>query len=63
MDTSFSLDALEGAIQKYGKPEIMRTDQGSQFTSQASSNILWKTVFISAWMARMPGETIMQNDF
>ena len=29
MDTSFCLDALEEAIQKYGKPEIMNTDQGS----------------------------------
>ena len=35
MDTSFCLDALDEAIQKYGKPEIMNTDQGSQFTSLA----------------------------
>jgi len=33
MDTSFCLDALEEAIEKYGKPEIMNTDQGSQYTS------------------------------
>ncbi len=40
MDTSFCLDALEEAIQKYGKPEIMNTDQGSQFTSLAFTQFL-----------------------
>ena len=29
---SFCLEALEEAIAKYGKPEIMNTDQGSQHT-------------------------------
>lgn len=29
------VDALEEAILKYGAPEIMNTDQGSQFTSSA----------------------------
>ncbi len=33
MDRQFCIDALEGAIQRYGTPEIMNTDQGSQFTS------------------------------
>jgi len=40
MDTSFCLDALEEAISKYGKPEIMNTDQGSQFTSLAFTQYL-----------------------
>ena len=40
MDTSFCLDALEEAIQKYGKPEVMNTDQGSQFTSLAFTQYL-----------------------
>ena len=40
MDTSFCLDALEEAIRKYGKPEIMNTDQGSQFTSLAFARYL-----------------------
>jgi len=40
MDTSFCLDALEEAIEKYGKPEIMNTDQGSQFTSLAFTKFL-----------------------
>ena len=34
-DTSFCLEVLEDALDKYGKPEIFNTDQGSQFTSAA----------------------------
>ena len=34
MDTSFCVDALEEAIERYGCPEIFNTDQGSQFTSE-----------------------------
>lgn len=32
MDVSFCVGALDEAIAKYGKPEIMDTDQGSQYT-------------------------------
>ena len=34
------VDALEEAILKYGSPEIMNTDQGSQFTSSAFIGVL-----------------------
>jgi putative transposase len=34
-DTSFCLEALEEAVEKYGTPDIFNTDQGSQFTSSA----------------------------
>mgnify|MGYP002640527184 FL=1 len=40
MDTSFCIEALEEAIDKYGKPEIFNTDQGSQFTSDDFTNVL-----------------------
>ncbi len=40
MDTQFCLDALEEAVEKYGTPEIMNTDQGSQFTSLAFTQYL-----------------------
>ncbi len=33
-DTDFCLEALEDALERYGKPEIFNTDQGSQFTSK-----------------------------
>jgi len=32
MDASFCVDALEEAMDRYGKPDIFNTDQGSQFT-------------------------------
>jgi len=32
LDASFCVETLEEAIAKYGKPEIMNTDQGSQYT-------------------------------
>lgn len=35
MDTHFCLEAVEEAMERHGKPEIMNTDQGSQFTSLA----------------------------
>ena len=40
MDTHFCLAAVEDAIAKYGKPEIMNTDQGSQFTSAAFTGLI-----------------------
>ena len=40
MTTDFCVDALEDAIAKYGKPEIFNTDQGSQFTSAAFTQVL-----------------------
>ena len=33
LDTSFCVDALEEAFERFGQPEIFNTDQGSQFTS------------------------------
>ncbi len=32
MTPDFCVEALQEALQKYGKPEIFNTDQGSQFT-------------------------------
>jgi putative transposase len=34
------VEALEEAIRKYGAPEIMNTDRGSQFTSSAFVGVL-----------------------
>ena len=33
MDVDFCIEALEEAVNKYGSPEILNSDQGSQFTS------------------------------
>lgn len=40
MDVSFCTDALEEALARHGKPEIFNTDQGSQFTSLAFTQVL-----------------------
>lgn len=40
LDTEFCVSALQEAIEHYGCPEIFNTDQGSQFTSMAFTNVL-----------------------
>jgi putative transposase len=40
MDVHFCLEAVEEALEKHGNPEIMNTDQGSQFTSLAFTQLL-----------------------
>jgi putative transposase len=35
MEASHAVEVLEGAIQRYDKPEIVNADQGSQFTGEA----------------------------
>jgi putative transposase len=40
MDVDFCISALEEALSKHGKPDIFNTDQGSQFTSFAFTNVL-----------------------
>jgi len=42
MDTGFCISALEEAIDLYGTPSIFNTDQGSQFTSTAFTDVLKK---------------------
>jgi putative transposase len=40
MEADFCVEALEEALEKYGKPDIFNTDQGSQFTSDAFTGVL-----------------------
>lgn len=40
LDVSFCTEALEEALDRYKAPEIFNSDQGSQFTSEAFTNIL-----------------------
>jgi len=42
MDAGFCIEALEEALQRYSKPEIFNTDQGSQFTSAGLTGVLLK---------------------
>ena len=40
LTTDFCIEALEEAITRYGTPEILNTDQGSQFTSAEFTGVL-----------------------
>ena len=40
MDSAFCIEAVEEALAKHGKPEIFNSDQGSQFTSFAFTELL-----------------------
>jgi putative transposase len=40
MEVDFCVEALEAALARHGKPEIFNTDQGSQFTSVAFTQVL-----------------------
>ena len=40
MDSHFCVSALERAILLYGAPDIFNSDQGSQFTSDAFTDVL-----------------------
>jgi len=40
LDTDFCLDAIEEALARFGRPDIVNTDQGAQFTSAAFTGLL-----------------------
>ena len=40
MEVGFCIEALEEALARYGRPDIVNTDQGSQFTSASFTSIL-----------------------
>lgn len=40
MDASFCVDCLEDALRHHGRPEVFNSDQGSQFTSLAFTDVL-----------------------
>ena len=40
MEAAFCVETLQDALAKYGKPEISNTDQGSQFTGAAFTDVL-----------------------
>jgi len=40
LEADFCVEVLEEALARYGKPEIFNTDQGSQFTSTAFTDVL-----------------------
>jgi putative transposase len=39
MEAAFCVDCLEDALREHGKPEVFNSDQGSQFTSFAFTDV------------------------
>jgi len=58
----FCIEAVEEALQRYGKPQILNTDQGSQFATRRSSDCSKATVSGSAWMAKAAGSTTCSSN-
>ena len=52
-DSSICQEALQEALERYGRPEIFNTDQGSQFTSRGFIEILEQAKESS--LIRLPG--------
>lgn len=52
MDAEWCKEVLEEAISQYGRPEILNTDQGSQFTAE----VFTKTVFSNGISLSMDGK-------
>ena len=42
MEAAFCVETLEDAMARHGKPDIFNTDQGSQFTCEAFTDVLHK---------------------
>jgi len=40
LDASFCIEALQEALERFPAPQIMNTDQGSQFTSEGFTSLL-----------------------
>lgn len=51
LDASFCVEALDEAIVRYGKSEIMDTDQGSQYTGAGWITTLTKAILKAAQLA------------
>ena len=57
LTTDFCVEALEDAISRYGKPEVVNTDQGASSRVRRSSSSCTATESLSAWTARVLGRT------
>lgn len=78
LDTAPVLEAVKGAIEKYGTPAIINSDQGSQFTSDAYKELLrqhsirqsmdgkarWvDNVIIERWFRSLKTEYVYINEY
>jgi putative transposase len=57
LEAEHAVAVLDEALAKYGQPEIVNTDQGSQFTSTRSPRRCSARAFNCPWTAREAGAT------
>ena len=57
LEAVHAVDVLEEAFTRYGLPDIVNTDQGSQFTASAFTEAVLGRGSICRWMARDAGAT------
>ena len=62
MEAALCVEALEEALARYGRPEIFNTDQGSQFTSLAFTDVLTKAKVAISMDGRAPGGTMSSSN-
>jgi putative transposase len=58
LEAVHAVEVLQDAFSRYGKPEIINTDQGSQFTAYEFVQAVKSRGVSSAWMDAVPGGTI-----
>lgn len=62
LEAGFCVDALNAAIHKFGPPDIMNTDQGSQFTSFAWTDRLRRSNIRISTVVRVASSTIYSSN-
>jgi putative transposase len=50
-------EIIEQAFARFGVPEIVNTDQGSQFTAEEFTHAVLSRDVVCPWTARVPGAT------
>ena len=64
LEAVHAVEVLQEAFNRYGTPEIVNTDQGSQFTANEFVQTVKAMAANSAWMDAEPGGTIsLSNDY
>jgi len=62
MDAAFCVEALQESLARHGKPDIVNTDQGSQFTGAAFTGALAANGIAISRTARALGATTCSSN-
>ena len=61
LEACHAVDVLQEAFNRHGKPEIVNTDQGSQFTAHEFVQAVRNRGVTSAWTGAAPGGTMCSS--